>query len=553
LLLLVVPAGLLVFEPDWFYSGPHRDAWVYYGYFQNGVHYLRTFPELYYGSRLAFLLPGFVLHHLFSPELANLVLHVGLWCTAILCFTAAARRWFGVRAALLGAVTLGTQPYFLQAIGWNYVDGFGITCFLVAVAALVHAPGSPRWRGLLLLAGGAAMALPSTNLFFAVWWPVLALLYLGGCRRYGALPAAQAAGWTVAGMSGTFAALALVHWLLTDRWFYLGSSLAFLSAHRAAGPNPFRLPYGAWLPHAVWLVFPFIACAGAVSVAAGLHRRRRMAHAGEMVAAQHGLLLLVGLLAWFQLFGGTNVLQHFYYSSLLLPVAAFALAGQWQSLCESLNHRDWSLLVGIALAGGLLVAVLPMRLLGEPRQGPLWPAMLPAAGLVLLVLARGRGRGAGISLGVLLLCSNLLIRANGGIFWQFEPLGSHGRASYLQMAEAIASIERQDPSHRIRLWYDQSGPAGQTLDAVATAFLLCPRLLSFTFPATDGGRMCDGEQLAAGQEIALLSTAPAAADEAVAALTSIGLSAEVIGRQPIPGPVAELTVTFLRSEPGDAN
>jgi hypothetical protein len=246
-----------------------------------------------------------------------------------------------------------------------------------------------------------------------------------------------------------------------------------------------------------------------------------MAHAGEMVASQHGLLLLVGLLAWFQLFGGTNVLQHFYYSSLLLPVAAFALAGQWQSLCESLNHRDWSLLVGIALAGGLLVAVLPMRLLGEPRQGPLWPAMLPAAGLVLLVLARGRGRGAGISLGVLLLCSNLLIRANGGIFWQFEPLGSHGRASYLQMAEAIASIERQDPSHRIRLWYDQSGPAGQTLDA--------------------------------GQEIALLSTAPAAADEAVAALTSIGLSAEVIGRQPIPGPVAELTVTFLRSEPGDAN
>src|SRR5262249_45144508 len=56
-----IVAVLGVCGARWMYaSGMSRDAWIYYGYFQDLPIYLRRFSDLYYSSRLGMTLPGYL-------------------------------------------------------------------------------------------------------------------------------------------------------------------------------------------------------------------------------------------------------------------------------------------------------------------------------------------------------------------------------------------------------------------------------------------------------------------------------------------------------------
>ena len=61
------------------------DPWGYYGFFRNLVSFKRDlFPGTYYGSRLSWVLLGYVVNKLFSPLVANYVLHLSVYYTALL-------------------------------------------------------------------------------------------------------------------------------------------------------------------------------------------------------------------------------------------------------------------------------------------------------------------------------------------------------------------------------------------------------------------------------------------------------------------------------------
>src|SRR3954471_16415815 len=125
LVLLALPFALLGLDSRWIWGGPGRDEWIYYGYFRFARLHLAEFGDRYYSSRLPVILPGYLTRHLLPPLAANLVLHLGLYWLAAGSFYLAARAFFGRRAALLSTLILGSQPFFLGALGWNYVDGFG--------------------------------------------------------------------------------------------------------------------------------------------------------------------------------------------------------------------------------------------------------------------------------------------------------------------------------------------------------------------------------------------------------------------------------------------
>ncbi|MEA2559120.1 MAG: hypothetical protein QOH06_624 [Acidobacteriota bacterium] len=541
--LALLPLVLLALDSDWIFSGPHRDAWIYYGYFENGIAYLRSFPDLYYASRLAVILPGFVLQHLLPGVAANVLLHLAVYWSAVLSFYLVVRDLFGSRVALLAGLALGCHPYFLQAAGWNYVDGFGIAYFLMALMFLTRAmasPISPSWRPLLLAAGAMVTAIVSTNVFYAaVYMPLLAGHFLLLNRRR--IPLLAATLWAVAGAAGLLALFEIAFRAAGGSSFYLSSSLQFLSGSVGTA-NPFRNPSYTWLRVAVWLVFPAATLLGTIFL---LGRKDRI-----LLWSQLQLVLLASMMLYFQIFGDTGVLQNFYYSSLLLPAAFLAFAGQLAPLVEGLPLRRFG-----ALAAGLaLIQIFPLLapkiavLASAPALFALLAALGAVSGAILAARWRTGGARAVIVVFLCLAVSQLLVRQAGSIFWQFERHEWDGHGLYSQMDHAVRAIDAFDSSRALRLWYDDGAEDGLVYDALASAFLLCPRMVNFNFPDLQTPRMCDGVHLVPGMQIAVLSADPSAFEKAAAALRAIGLSSRRLKREEIPGPSRGFAITYLRCE-----
>ena len=159
LLLLAVPWVFLAIDPNWIYSRLLRDFWIYYGYFRNFPDHLSWFHEQYYSSRLSVILPGALVYRLFPPLVANSVLHLGIDYLCVLSLYLALRRSCDRASSLVAAIALGANPAFLDAIGRDYVDGFGMAYFLVALLLIICAAetrSSSRW---LFAAGAVASRL----------------------------------------------------------------------------------------------------------------------------------------------------------------------------------------------------------------------------------------------------------------------------------------------------------------------------------------------------------------------------------------------------------
>ncbi|HEY6322328.1 MAG TPA: hypothetical protein VJA16_12290, partial [Thermoanaerobaculia bacterium] len=209
-LLAALPLAQAALDRLWLFDGPGRDTWIYYGYFRFARVYLEEAASAYYSSRLSVILPGHLVSRLLPAVPANVVLHLGLYAGAIAAFYASTRIYTGRRGALLASLVLGCQPYFLLAIGSNYVSGFGLTYFLLALAAIAAAAGCPGGRAagvLLAAAGAAAVVLVAANLFYALYLPLLAAHFLVLNRHGARRPLLPAAGWAAAGGAVAFAGL----------------------------------------------------------------------------------------------------------------------------------------------------------------------------------------------------------------------------------------------------------------------------------------------------------------------------------------------------------
>ncbi|HWM89759.1 MAG TPA: hypothetical protein VN493_03230 [Thermoanaerobaculia bacterium] len=543
--LAALPLLLLMIDSDWIFSGPHRDAWVYYGYYENAIYLLRQFPEHYYASRLAVILPGFALHHLLPTLLANLALHLALYWAALLSFYFVVTRMFGSRVALLAGLALGCHPYFLREIGWNYVDGFGIAYFLVALLLVTLAAESPAWRPLLLAAGAMATALLSTNLFYGVYLPLLAgqLMVLG--REHGRrVPLLAAALWAGLGAALLFVLFGFFPRALGRDFFYLGSSLPIVAS--VGTPNIFYSPIHTWIPDAVWLVFPALVLLGSAIVLARARQDRLLRW------SQVPLLYLTLLMLFLQLALDRPILQYFYYPTLLIPVAFLAFAGQVSQMTAGLPGRRFAALAAAVALLQILPLCIPLLLALSPMS-TLFPAtallaFLAGLGAVLVLVRKPAGTGAVLFVFLCLSLSQLLVRQGGSIFWEFERHDSDGRGLFMQMSQAVRAIERFDPSHNARIWYGSGEKDGFIYDAVASAFLLCPRMINLDFPKLPDARMCDGIELGPGVPVAVLSADPAAFEKADAAIRGIGLSARFLAREEITGPSRGFAITYLRTE-----
>jgi hypothetical protein len=585
-LLAALPLAQAALDRRWLFDGPGRDPWIYYGYFRFARVYLEEAASAYYSSRLSVILPGHLVRTLLPAVPANVVLHLGLYACAVAAFYGSTRIYTGRRAALLASLVLGCQPYFLWAMGSNYVPGFGITYFLVALAAIAAAASRPGGRAagvLLAAAGAAAVALVAANLFYALYLPLLAAHFLA-LNRHGArrrlLPAAL---WAAAGGAVAFAGLDGVGWFwghgakvflaATVRWLWDFSRRTSIYKH----------PLAIWGLRAWWLVFPAIVLGGSL---ASLLRRQRETRSpapgaaagggegggggadgysggsgsdrggasdggpsGLQVFVQVQYVAACAVMAACELEPHGMTLEYFYYALLLLPPACLALAGQLAPLLDRLPPRVFA---GLAVATVAVLAPLSVGL-AQPWDASRVPTIalpLAAGAVALAVLAAGRrGLGPAIlvmsSLAVaLLLTPNLFDR-------RLRRYGGYADSPrfFEQVDSTLSRLRAADPSLRLRLWYSVHEEDGGFYDSLACAWRLCGRLVTFSFPDVAGGRMCDGQPLQPGMKVAVLSERPppAAAAAAEGALESIGLRARWLGASSIPGPVRPISLLFFET------
>jgi hypothetical protein len=587
-LLAMLPLAQAALDRRWLFDGPGRDAWIYYGYFRFARVYLEEAASAYYSSRLSVILPGHLVRQLLPAVPANFVLHLGLYACAIAAFYGSTRIYAGRRAALLASLVLGCQPYFLWAMGSNYVPGFGLAYFLLALAAIAAASrrGGRAWGSLMAAAGGAAMALVAANLFYALYLPLLAAHFLV-LNRHGARRRLLAAVlWAAAGGAVAFAGLDAVGrlWGHGAKVFLAPTVLWLWEFSRQT--SIFKHPIAIWGLRAWWLVFPAIVLGGSLAWLLRRQWRRALpapraaldvdagsagsAASGGIAAADAPIQVVRadGNLASLQVFMQLQyvaacavmaacelephgmTLEYFYYAVLLLPPACLALAGQLAPFLDRLPPRVFG---GLAVATAAVLAPVSVGRLHpwDLSRVPTIALPLAAGAIAVAVVAAG---WRGLRPAVLLLASlivSLLLTQN--LFdsrrWPRHSGYADTPRFFRQVDAVLTRLQAADPSLRLRLWYSLGEEDGRFYDSLACAWRLCPRLVTYSFPDVAGGRMCDGQPLQLGMKVAVLTERPppAAAAAAEAALESIGLRARWLGAGSVPGPVKPVSLLFLET------
>jgi hypothetical protein len=477
-----MPVLVLWHRDDALFTPPRfTDPWYYLGYFRTLVDLKRDLvPDAYFGSRLSWILPGFVVHSLFAPLVANFILHVGVHSAAALSFFTILRRTVGVRAALLSTLIFSTHPWLWASTGWDYVNGAGIAYLLLALTALTIAAANPGGRLSLVLAGACFAGMWYAHFLLLSVAPILLGYYCFFAwtwRRIGWMQAAaRCALWMAVGFAIVTAAFCAANYAVAGTfWFYRSSWDAALRA-----PQVFTAAPGLWGAHGLnsWLWFPLMAvCASLVLLPFRL-RREPLPHVAPALWFAAQLLLVTAWMGYLQS-RGIAMLGFYHYAAYLIPFAFLAIGALFWSGVDQMSGRVYGLLCGAAAIG------LALAWYG-PAPGwtlPVLPVALVSAVLTAAGLAFGR-RPAGAWLA---LAGILVLSAQAGS--QAAP--HHGtRQKYRRIMDERESVERARNHDRIRFWFDETESTADEYFALSSLYVE-PRI-GYTFPQGGCGRVLPG-------------------------------------------------------------
>ena len=407
LLLLAGNADFMFDPPGWI------DAFGMVGRFW---HYADQNPlfEEYKGSRLPWILPGFVLHHLFDEVTASYILHtivligssVGVYL--LLRDTLHDRPVAGVTAAAWSSYT-----WIHGNGGWNYHTAAAAAYYVWGLWMLARSTSAPRPR--LWLAGSGAMLVSAvqTHIVFAGFLPIAALLYiplLERGRREGWRDGAVAAGYVAAGAVGATMLLGAIDVASGGSWLFFLPQIEYTLYFVETG-NRWLRGTSAWIPTARYMVIPCIALAGAFPWLASAWLKRRNTTAESRFACVLVVqgVLAFGLMAYLQFVAGQTVLDY-PYVTVPLYCHVFPMLGAflWSSRRDG-TRADllFTLAMALVIAAPLLLLLpswLPqhMRAFTHAVRIPdssvvLAPFLVGAAALPLGLL-RGRSRIAAFSI-----------------------------------------------------------------------------------------------------------------------------------------------------------
>jgi len=174
LLLFIVNRNIFVINP---FIG-RIDPFVYTGFFLNFESLFHMFGVTYYGARLSWVIPGYVLYHSLAPIIANYVLHFAFYYAALFSCYYILKNTLTERVALFCTILTGTYVYLLIEMGRDYVAFPVITFFLLTLVFLMFSTGMGSRKFFLFPAGICFVLMVYANLFAVVFTPTVIAFYL---------------------------------------------------------------------------------------------------------------------------------------------------------------------------------------------------------------------------------------------------------------------------------------------------------------------------------------------------------------------------------------
>ena len=440
---------------------PHSgflDPWFYPGYVTNFSYLFHQYGLTYYVSRLPWILPGMAAFSIATPAVASLLL-----CAAIIAVSGAALYWavrwhYGPAPAVLAAIALATNPYFMATAAWHYPDGPAIAYAMVALALYLR-PRGRLWNSVL---AAAALALAGfTNMAAAPM--VLAVLTIPFWRHVRSLKGfLREAACAIGGVGAiTLILMDVGKNLLHDRLFFVAQIDMLRYIQRT--PGYFARMWGTGLGFLLeafrLLPLAFLLILGLVLLIT-LRKPR-----GPLRALYAAAFTCALLLSYDQFVRDGVTLRVFYHSSYML-VPMFGFAGM--ALGELWTRGRESRVSTAILGAGLIVlpAVLNRWRPAHLTDRIAWPVLIliAAAGIVLAFTPRWPKATAAV------LCLAVFLgpwRDRSLQFVWTEPAILHGsNLSTGEHADAWHSIMEMesylkthvDLNRRMMFWWDSSEP-----------------------------------------------------------------------------------------------
>ncbi len=447
------------------------------------------FPGTYYGSRLSWILPGYLIHSLFSPVVANCVLHLTVHSVATFSLFSILRLTVGVRSAFLTAMVFSVNPWLWAATGWDYVDGAAIAYCLLSMALLTRAAVRPPRKWSLVIAGAALAGSIYANLFWVALAPLLPLYYVALAWTWRRTPLIRSLVllclWAGSGFLLVSVVLGGINYLLDGNfWFYAPS------VHAAQGLTSTKNPWfqTIWYNHALgpWLWFSAIAVITAIVLLPFRARKEAGGRnaAGLLFSVQ--MLLAAAIMEYVQE-SGTPVLGLHYYASCLFPFVFLTIGSSFWLGSEKIAPRAFALTCcAAAVVFGIFWYDSGAQLLSR------WPVplretiVLGGAFLALALVLRRRSVGTLLAL-VGFVIFTVELGTGGGI----DP--HVNRKRYERIMQVRERVEYLRDGHPVWFWYSERDPDALDYTELNSTYLYSWSWLGPTldFPQHGCGRTID--------------------------------------------------------------
>jgi hypothetical protein len=534
LALLLISGFQILSMPPWIFSTDGFDQWFYHGFFLHLKHHIVAFAGSYYGTRLAWILPGALVYKFWSPIAANAILRILLSWTSLASVFFLITRSYGRRCGLIAGLLLCANPDFLTAIGWDYVDGAGMAYSLLGfeeLGASMDVASSARMRAVRGIFAGLAFAAAVHSNVFLLILAAPALLFLFG---HAGVKGLARISWVLTGGGIMTVALGLANLALGGQFlFFLPSLTASAGLIKL---NPYYVSPSVWVPQAIWLVIPSgIAAASIVLILKlsfstsrpWIERKTRLIDAACLPLL---FLIFVAMTA-----NGASVLQAYYYATyltILIPLLTGAMIGRE---LDSWTRARFSALACGSGALALLVGTNPVSWLPRalaagyealevvPILSLYWLAAILFLGIAIALVSRLRAIGV-VSV---VVAGSMVALHIGHTRLRESAAGENSRALFLDTDNTSRELGRFAGDKPLWFWYSYGREKDQHYSSIASTYLWATMLMGREMPDPTDARF---GVLKRGVFLAMMDTDPLILDQATKVLRDKGFSLEPVAQ-----------------------
>jgi hypothetical protein len=474
---MLLPGIVLIFQDNTLFPPSAMiDTWFYLGFFRHLVNFKRDlFPDTYYGSRLSWILPGYVVHSVLPAAAASCVLHLGVIWVSLLSLFTTLRFTMGVRCAFLTTLVASANPQLWSAIGWDYTDGAAVAYGLLTMALFTRSAVRPRPTWGLLFAGMSLAGLVYVNLFWAAIAPLPVLYYLAlAWQRTGVPPQRllpRLAIWCGTGFVLVTVVLCSINYAIDGKFWFYGPSLhaaGRIVRNNASYQSPWRKQgLAPWL----WIVV--VTVTGALLSLAPSRIKAAVRGAENPAPVLFSLLAVAGtvLFLYLQFQSHLAVLGLFFYADGLFPFVFLAAGCLFFAQADGLSNRSFTLLCGSA-------AVILALVWADYNEKwlPIWPDDIwPAAVVIGVLFAGALVIRRPVAATALALAAFTCLTAEVRRMRSDLPLpiiGPHThRDTFQRVMDVSARIDEVRQNRPVRFWFDREEPTSDDYLSVNALYL----------------------------------------------------------------------------------